>query len=98
MQIRAQGPILAANAAEKRAQLLVQWRLASRDHFRNQQAGEDAVFFGDVPANGKPGALFASHRNGVLQNQVADVFESDGSLADFAAMFGGDGVEEMRSG
>ena len=98
MQIRAQRPIFAAHAAKERAQLFIEGRLPRGDHFRHQQAGENAVFLRNMAANGEAGALFASERDGVFQNQLADVLEADRRLVNFAAVFGGDGVEQMRSG
>src|SRR5438105_5325736 len=98
VKIGALRPELAPHTAKKRAQLLVNGRLPRRDHFRDQQTRQNAVFFRDVPANRKPRTLFASKHDGVLQNQLPDVFESYGSLADLAAVLRGDGVEQMRSG
>ena len=98
MQIRAQRPIFAAHAAKERAQLFVEGRLARGHHFRDEQAGENAVFLRNMAANGEAGALLASERDGVFQNQLADVLESDRRLMNFAAVFGGNGVEQMRRG
>src|SRR5258706_3222658 len=80
VKIGPQGPALAPNAPEQRAQLLGERGVPDRHHFRDEQARENAVFFRDVPANRKASAFLAAQSDLVLLDQLADVFEAHGSL------------------
>jgi hypothetical protein len=65
-------------------------------HFAAQQAGEDAVFLGNVITDGKSGALFAASGNLVLLDQFADILESDRSLMQFNFVVLGQRVDQIR--
>ena len=51
-------------------------------HFRNKQAGEDAVFLRNVAANGESRAFLAAQRDLILPNQLPDIFETHRRLVD----------------
>src|SRR6201987_3237149 len=64
------------NLCEKLLQLLSQALAAHSDHLCNQQPGNHAVFFRNMPANRQPRALFAADHDLVLIDQFADELES----------------------
>src|ERR1700676_213996 len=98
MQVLPHRPEFAADFLEQRAHLLADGSAARRDHFRDQDAGEDAVFFGDVAANGEAGAFFTAESDFVFADELADIFEADGSLVRRLAVRTSGGVEELRCG
>src|SRR5882762_739504 len=88
----------AADFFEELLNLFADRSAAGGDHFGDQQAGEDAVFFRDVAANGEAGAFFSAEGDFVLANELADVFEADGSLIGGLTVELCGGVDEFRSG
>ena len=98
VKIRALRPEFAAHSLEQRAQLLRQRSAPDGDHFRDEQAGEDAVFFRDVAADRQSRAFFSADRDLVLLNEFADVLESHGSLNHGRAVMLSDRVHQVRSG
>ena len=74
-------------------------RAAARgEHFGDEQAREDAVFLRNVAADREPGAFFAAHRDFVFADELADVFEADGSLISGLAVGFRGGVDHLRCG
>ena len=69
---------------------------ARREHFGDEQAGEDAVFFGNVAANREAGAFFAAHGDFVFADELADILEADGSLIRCLAVRFCGGVDHLR--
>src|SRR5260221_6352958 len=98
MKIFASGSEGAANFFEELLNLFADRSAAGGDHFRDQQAGQDAVFFWDVAANGEAGAFFSAEGEFIFANELADVFEADGSLIGGLSVELGGGVDEFRSG
>ena len=71
-------------------------RLASLcHHFAAQQAGQDAIFFGHVVADGEAGALFPADGDLVLLDELADVLESHRGFVQFDAVMFGNGVDQV---
>src|SRR5438477_5150939 len=98
MQIFADGSKRAANFFEELLGLFADRSAARGNHFRQQQAGENAVFFGDVTANGEAGALFAAESDFIFANELTDIFKTDGSLMDSLAVELCGGVNEFGGG
>ncbi len=96
MKILADGPEFAAKLFVQCANLLADGSAARGDHFRHEQARENAVFFRDVAANGEPGAFFAAQRDFVFADELADVFEAHGRLMDGLAVQFGDRIDHVR--
>ncbi len=64
-------------------------------HFRDEQACQNAIFFGDVPADRQPRALFSTESDFVFTDQLADVLEAHGSLIGGLTMRFGGGVHHL---
>src|ERR1700739_4572708 len=60
--------------------------VAGGHHFSHQEAGQDAVFFRDVAADGKARAFFAAEGDFIFADQLANVFEADRSLVNGLAV------------
>ncbi len=67
-------------------------------HFGNQQAGEHAIFIGNMTAQAQAGALFATDDDLVVTDEFTDIFETDRCLTHFIAMMSGHGVDKVRGG
>src|SRR6267142_462778 len=98
MKIFASGSEGAADFFEELLNLFADRSAAGGDHFRDQQAGQDAVFFWDVAANGEACAFFSAERDLVFTNELADVFEADRSLIGGLSVELCGGVDKFRSG
>ncbi len=98
VDIIAQGPEFAADAAIEIAELLTERSAAGGHHLRDQEAGEDAILLRDVMEDGEAGAFLAADEDAVAEDQRANIFEADRRFVDAEAMERGDSIEEMRGG
>src|SRR4029077_18003702 len=96
MKIFARGSKGPANLFEELLNLFTDGSVAGGDHFRDEQAGKDAVFFRNVGANGEAGTFFAAESDFIVANELADVLKAHGRLEN--GLSGGFccGVEEFR--
>ena len=68
------------------------------DHFRHQEARENAILFRQMIFNAHAGAFLAAEQNLAFIDQRANIFESHGRFENGPSAFPGDRVEQMRGG
>ena len=93
-----QGPLAAGHGPVLLEQVVAQGPEAPAgrgDHLGDEQAGEDAVLFGQVVLDGDAGALLAAEHDPALQVELGDVLEADLRLHQRQVVLAGDAVEEV---
>ena len=95
-QVHANGPIFAPHSAKQILKLFTQGSLARGNHFRDQQARQDAVFLRQMPAYGHSCAFFSANCDFVVAQERPDVLESDRTFVNLHAVQFCDPVQEVR--
>src|SRR5579862_5989690 len=98
MEIFADRPEFAAEFFKESGDLLFDGPAARGEHFGDEEARENAVFFGNVAADGEARTFFTAHGDLVFTDELADVLEADGSLIRGLSVGFRGGVDHLRSG
>src|ERR1700686_2989301 len=96
MQVFAHRPEFAPYFLEQLLDLFFDRSPASRQHFRHQQASEDAIFFRNVSANREACALLAAQRDLILANQLPYIFKSHRRLKSGLPVNSCRGIDHLR--